>query len=76
MISTCNWNYIYTAAIVFVHTGTHARMYACTHTRTHTHTHTPTQCVCEFNNEKGVRLLQFVTGTCRLPVGGCVELMG
>ena len=28
------------------------------------------------DNEKRVRLLQFVTGTCRLPVGGFVELMG
>ena len=26
--------------------------------------------------EKRVRLLQFVTGTCRLPVGGFKELMG
>ena len=34
------------------------------------------QCVREFNNEKRVRLLQFVTGTCRLPVGGFAELMG
>ena len=34
------------------------------------------QCVCEFDNEKRVRLLQFVTGTCRLPVGGFAELMG
>ena len=35
-----------------------------------------TQCVREFDNEKRVRLLQFVTGTCRLPVGGFAELMG
>ena len=28
------------------------------------------------DNEKRVRLLQFVTGTCRLPVGGFAELMG
>ena len=34
------------------------------------------QCVSEFDNEKRVRLLQFVTGTCRLPVGGFAELMG
>ena len=34
------------------------------------------QCVREFGNEKRVRLLQFVTGTCRLPVGGFAELMG
>lgn len=34
------------------------------------------QCVREFDNEKRVRLLQFVTGTCRLPVGGFAELMG
>ena len=37
---------------------------------------TPIQCVREFDNEKRVRLLQFVTGTCRLPVGGFAELMG
>lgn len=36
----------------------------------------PSQCVREFDNEKRVRLLQFVTGTCRLPVGGFAELMG
>ena len=34
------------------------------------------QFVCEFDNEKRVCLLQFVTGTCRLPVGGFAELMG
>ena len=34
------------------------------------------QCVREFDNEKRVRLLQFVTGTCRLPVGGFSELRG
>ena len=34
------------------------------------------QCVRDFDNEKRVRLLQFVTGTCRLPVGGFGELMG
>lgn len=34
------------------------------------------QCVREFDNEKRVRMLQFVTGTCRLPVGGFAELMG
>ncbi|XP_064393564.1 NEDD4-like E3 ubiquitin-protein ligase WWP2 [Halichondria panicea] len=34
------------------------------------------QCLREFDNEKKVRLLQFVTGTCRLPVGGFSELMG
>jgi len=40
-------------------------------------------CVCdllqfvrELDNEKRTRLLQFVTGTCRLPVGGFSELMG
>lgn len=32
--------------------------------------------VRELENEKKVRLLQFVTGTCRLPVGGFAELMG
>lgn len=37
---------------------------------------TSSQCVREFDNEKRVRLLQFVTGTCRLPVGGFAELMG
>lgn len=30
----------------------------------------------EMDNEKRMRLLQFVTGTCRLPVGGFAELMG
>lgn len=28
------------------------------------------------DNEKRMRLLQFVTGTCRLPVGGFNDLMG
>lgn len=32
--------------------------------------------VHEIDNEKRTRLLQFVTGTCRLPVGGFAELMG
>ncbi|ESO12819.1 hypothetical protein HELRODRAFT_62284, partial [Helobdella robusta] len=32
--------------------------------------------VRELDNEKRMRLLQFVTGTCRLPVGGFAELMG
>ncbi|XP_013380651.1 E3 ubiquitin-protein ligase Su(dx) isoform X2 [Lingula anatina] len=32
--------------------------------------------VREIDNEKRTRLLQFVTGTCRLPVGGFSELMG
>ncbi|CAG5123602.1 unnamed protein product, partial [Candidula unifasciata] len=32
--------------------------------------------VKEIDNEKRTRLLQFVTGTCRLPVGGFAELMG
>ena len=36
----------------------------------------PPQCVRDFDNERRVRLLQFVTGTCRLPVGGFAELMG
>lgn len=30
----------------------------------------------EIDNEKRMRLLQFVTGTCRLPVGGFADLMG
>lgn len=30
----------------------------------------------ECDNEKRARLLQFVTGTCRVPVGGFAELMG
>ncbi|XP_014679559.1 PREDICTED: E3 ubiquitin-protein ligase Su(dx)-like [Priapulus caudatus] len=34
------------------------------------------QYVRELDNEKRARLLQFVTGTCRVPVGGFVELMG
>lgn len=28
------------------------------------------------DNEKRMRLLQFVTGTCRLPMGGFADLMG
>ncbi|WAR12224.1 WWP1-like protein [Mya arenaria] len=32
--------------------------------------------VRELDNEKRTRLMQFVTGTCRLPVGGFAELMG
>lgn len=32
--------------------------------------------VKEMDNEKRIRLLQFVTGTCRLPVGGFAELIG
>ncbi|XP_055341668.1 E3 ubiquitin-protein ligase Su(dx)-like [Paramacrobiotus metropolitanus] len=34
------------------------------------------QFVKEIDNEKRSRLLQFVTGTCRIPVGGFAELMG
>ncbi|EDO49327.1 predicted protein, partial [Nematostella vectensis] len=34
------------------------------------------QAVKAYDNEKRIRLLQFVTGTCRLPVGGFTELMG
>ncbi|XP_047469714.1 E3 ubiquitin-protein ligase wwp-1-like isoform X2 [Penaeus chinensis] len=34
------------------------------------------QFVREIDNEKRARLLQFVTGTCRVPVGGFAELMG
>ncbi|XP_061577235.1 NEDD4-like E3 ubiquitin-protein ligase WWP2 isoform X2 [Cololabis saira] len=34
------------------------------------------QVVKEMDNEKRIRLLQFVTGTCRLPVGGFCELIG
>uniref|UniRef100_A0A3P9K4X9 E3 ubiquitin-protein ligase n=1 Tax=Oryzias latipes TaxID=8090 RepID=A0A3P9K4X9_ORYLA len=34
------------------------------------------QLVKEMDNEKRMRLLQFVTGTCRLPVGGFADLMG
>ena len=34
------------------------------------------QFVKELDHEKRTRLLQFVTGTCRLPVGGFAELMG
>jgi len=32
--------------------------------------------VAEFDNEKRARLLQFVTGSCRLPIGGFAELQG
>uniref|UniRef100_A0A8C6U8P9 E3 ubiquitin-protein ligase n=1 Tax=Neogobius melanostomus TaxID=47308 RepID=A0A8C6U8P9_9GOBI len=34
------------------------------------------QVVKDMDNEKRIRLLQFVTGTCRLPVGGFPELIG
>ncbi|CAG0917564.1 unnamed protein product [Notodromas monacha] len=34
------------------------------------------QFVRELDNEKRARLLQFVTGTCRVPIGGFAELMG
>nr|XP_018912651.1 PREDICTED: E3 ubiquitin-protein ligase Su(dx)-like [Bemisia tabaci] len=34
------------------------------------------QFVRQADNEKRARLLQFVTGTCRVPVGGFAELMG
>ncbi|CAB1458846.1 unnamed protein product [Pleuronectes platessa] len=34
------------------------------------------QFIKEMDNEKRMRLLQFVTGTCRLPVGGYADLMG
>lgn len=34
------------------------------------------QFVKEMDNERRSRLLQFVTGTCRVPVGGFAELMG
>ncbi|XP_060793727.1 itchy E3 ubiquitin protein ligase b isoform X2 [Neoarius graeffei] len=34
------------------------------------------QLVKEMDNEKRMRLLQFVTGTCRLPMGGFNDLMG
>jgi len=34
------------------------------------------EAVREFDAERRARLLQFVTGTCRLPVGGFAELMG
>ncbi|XP_074537442.1 itchy E3 ubiquitin protein ligase b isoform X1 [Halichoeres trimaculatus] len=34
------------------------------------------QFVKEMDNEKRMRLLQFVSGTCRLPVGGFADLMG
>ncbi|KFO22569.1 E3 ubiquitin-protein ligase Itchy like protein [Fukomys damarensis] len=32
--------------------------------------------VKEIDNEKRMRLVQFVTGACRLPVGGFADLMG
>ncbi|MGH0191482.1 UNVERIFIED_CONTAM: hypothetical protein FKN15_064507 [Acipenser sinensis] len=34
------------------------------------------QFVKETDNEVRLRLMQFVTGTCRLPLGGFAELMG
>ena len=36
----------------------------------------PLQLVKEVDNEVRLRLMQFVTGTCRLPLGGFAELMG
>lgn len=36
----------------------------------------PVQLVKEVDNEVRLRLMQFVTGTCRLPLGGFAELMG
>ena len=38
--------------------------------------HFSLQFIKEMDNEKRMRLLQFVTGTCRLPVGGYADLMG
>ena len=34
------------------------------------------QFVTQLDSERRARLLQFVTGTCRVPVGGFAELMG
>ena len=34
------------------------------------------QYIRALDNEKRARLLQFVTGTCRIPVGGFAELLG
>lgn len=34
------------------------------------------KCVRELDHEKRARLLQFVTGTCRVPVGGFSQLLG
>eukprot|EP00123_Amoebidium_parasiticum_P018064 comp24090_c0_seq1/m.43425 comp24090_c0_seq1/g.43425 ORF comp24090_c0_seq1/g.43425 comp24090_c0_seq1/m.43425 type:complete len:807 (-) comp24090_c0_seq1:650-3070(-) len=34
------------------------------------------QCIAAWDNEKRVRFLQFVTGTCRVPMGGFRELQG
>ncbi|XP_061878129.1 NEDD4-like E3 ubiquitin-protein ligase WWP1 [Entelurus aequoreus] len=36
----------------------------------------PQRLVKEVDNEVRLRLMQFVTGTCRLPLGGFAELMG
>ena len=36
----------------------------------------PQQFVRQMDNEKRARLLQFVCGTCKVPVGGFAELMG
>ncbi|EMP38207.1 E3 ubiquitin-protein ligase Itchy, partial [Chelonia mydas] len=46
------------------------------YTRTSKHIMWFWQFVKEIDNEKRMRLLQFVTGTCRLPVGGFADLMG
>ncbi|XP_077385469.1 E3 ubiquitin-protein ligase Itchy isoform X2 [Festucalex cinctus] len=46
------------------------------YTRTSKQIHWFWQFAKEMDNEKRMRLLQFVTGTCRLPVGGFADLMG
>ena len=65
---------LHALCLLSTHRDTHTHTHARTHT--HTHTHTQIQCVRELDNEKKVRLLQFVTGTCHLPLGGFAELMG
>ena len=43
---------------------------------THTHTHTHTQAVESYDDEKRARLLQFVTGSSRVPLEGFKALQG
>ena len=43
---------------------------------THTHTCACTQAVENFDSEMRARLLQFVTGTSRVPMNGFAELQG
>ena len=51
--------------------------YSHTHSHTHSHSHSHTlQAVENFDSEMRARLLQFVTGTSRVPMNGFAELQG